>query len=331
VPGPSERSVGVTLGLAAPSPGDSTTPFLIAEDIFGGTDAAEGLIAPPAARAVWRRLGWGFWVAVTICTLWILAAILAGVLPLPNPNFAQLNPAAPDYCFQSLGHPYTSHLLGCDYSGRDILSRVIYGSRVSLIVGFGSIAMGLAVGGVLGIISGYFRGWVDEVLTVIANVFLSFPSLVLALVIVAFLGRTETDIVLIIAVVAWPLLFRVVRASTIEYSQREYVLAAQALGSKPSRILRTLLLPDVVPSAITYGLVGVALAIVAEGALSFVGQSVPSPTPTWGNMIYEGSQYITQDATLLIVPAIAMFSFILPINYVGDRLRQVLDNRQGVI
>jgi peptide/nickel transport system permease protein len=150
-------------------------------------------------------------------------------------------------------------------------------------------------------------------------------------VIVSFLGRSELDIIFIIAVVAWPLLFRVVRASTIEYSQREYVLAAQALGSKPSRILRTLLLPDVIPSAITYGLVGVALAIVAEGALSFLGQSVPSPTPTWGNMIAAGSQNIQEDVTLLIVPAIAMFSFILPINYIGDRLRQVLDNRQGVL
>ena len=114
--------------------------------------------------------------------------------------------------------------------------------------------MGLAVGGVLGIIAGYFRGWIDEVLTVISNVFLSFPYLVLALVIVTFLGHSLVDIIVIIAIVAWPLLFRVVRAATIEYAQREYVLAAQALGSKPSRILRTLLLPDVIPSAITYGL-----------------------------------------------------------------------------
>jgi peptide/nickel transport system permease protein len=323
--------MGVGLGSALANTPDTGSPLLMAEDILGVPGLAQGVTAPPRGRAVWKRLGWGFWVAVALCTLWILAAIFAGLLPLPNPDFAQLNPGAPDYCFQSLGHPYSAHLLGCDPNGRDILSRVIYGSRVSLIVGFGSIAMGGLFGGVLGIISGYFRGWIDEVLSVLANVFLSFPSLVLALVIVSFLGRTQTDIILIIAVVAWPLLFRVVRAATIEYSQREYVLAAQALGSKPSRILRTLLLPDVVPSAITYGLVGVALAIIAEGALSFVGQSVAAPTPTWGNMIYEGSQYITQDVTLLIVPAIAMFSFILPINYIGDRLRQVLDNRQGVI
>jgi peptide/nickel transport system permease protein len=304
---------------------------LFAEDTFGMTAAVEGLTGPPAAVAMWRRLGWGFWLATGICVLWILAAIFAGVLPIPNPDYVQLNPGAANYCFQSLGHAYSSHLLGCDLDGRDILSRVIYGSRVSLVVGFASIAIGLVVGGALGIVAGYFRGWIDEVLTVITNCFLSFPYLVLALVIVAFLGNSEIDIILIIAVVAWPLLYRVVRAATIEYSQREYVLAAQALGSKPSRILRTLLLPDVVPSAITFGLVGVALAIVAEGALSFLGQSVGPPTPTWGNMIASGSTNIQEDAMLLIVPSIALFSFVLPINFVGDRLRQVLDNRQGAL
>jgi peptide/nickel transport system permease protein len=304
--------------------------LLVAEATFA-TAAVEGLVAPRAGRSVWRQLGWGFWIAVGICSIWILLAIFANVLPIANPNYAQLNPAAPNFCFLSLGHPYSSHILGCDLDGRDILSRVIYGSRVSLIVGFASIAIGLAVGGALGIIAGYFRGWIDEVLSVITNVFLSFPYLVLGLVIVTFLGRSQTDIILIIAVVAWPLLFRVVRAATIEFSQREYVLAAQALGAKPGRILRTLLFPDVVPSAITYGLVGVALAIVAEGALSFLGQSVPPPTPTWGNMIAAGSVNIQEDAMLLIVPAIAMFSFILPINFIGDRLRHVLDSRQGVM
>ena len=292
--------------------------------------ATEGLTTP-ARRSIWKQFGWGFWVAVGICAVWILAAIFAGVLPLPNPNFAQFNPVAPDYCFQSLGHPYSPTCSGCDTNGRDILSRLVFGSRVSLEVGFVSIAMGLALGGVLGIIAGYFRGWIDEVLTVITNVFLSFPYLVLALVIVTFLGHSIVDIIVIIAIVAWPLLFRVVRASTIEYAQREY--GSPPKPSDPSRAAswRTLLLPDVVPSAITYALLGVPLAIVAEGALSFLGQSVPSPTATWGNMIADGSNNIAQDPMLLIAPAVAMFSFILPVNFIGDRLRKVLDNRQGVI
>ncbi len=300
-------------------------PLFAAEDTFGISARSLEDLAGPKRKSMFTGMGFGFWVAVGICVAWILVAIFASVLPLANPNKIDFN------CLITYGKFTSAHPLGCDNDGRDILSRVIYGSRVSLIIGFASIAISQVVGGILGILAGYFRGLLDEILGIISNTFLSFPYLVLALVIVTFLGRSELDIILVIATLAWPLLYRVVRAATIEYAQREYVLAAQALGSKPSRILRTLLLPDVIPASITYGLVGVALAIVAEGALSFLGQSVPIPTATWGNMIAAGSQVMQQDKPLLIVPAIAMFSFILPINYIGDRLRGVLDTRQGVL
>lgn len=275
-------------------------------------------------RAWYQGLGWGFWVAVGYVVLWILIAIFAGVLPLKNPDSTSFN------CILNAG-PSSAHPLGCDNIGRDILARVIYGSRVSLVVGFASIALSQVVGGTLGIISGYFRGWFDDVMVVISNVFLSFPSLVLGLLIVSYLGHSEFNIVLIIAIVAWPLLFRVVRAATIEYSQREYVLAAQALGSTRSRILLKILVPDVIPSAITYGLVGVALAIVGEGALSFLGQSVAPPIPTWGNMIAQGSDQMPNYVSLLFSPAVAMFTFILALNFIGDRMRSILDVRQGVL
>lgn len=285
-----------------------------------------GRVTPESVRgrAWYQGLGWGFWVAVGWVVLWILLAIFANLLPLQNPNAIQAS------CILN-SNPSSAHLLGCDNIGRDLLSRVVFGSRVSLVVGFASIALSQVVGGILGILAGYFRGWVDEICSIISNVFLSFPSLVLGLVIVAYLGNSEPDIVLIIAIVAWPLLFRVVRAATIEYSQREYVLAAQALGSTRSRILLKIILPDVVPSSITYGLVGVALAIVGEGALSFLGQSVGAPTATWGNMIAAGTDVMPQYVGLLIAPAIAMFLFILAINFVGDRLRSVLDVREGVL
>lgn len=276
-------------------------------------------------RAWYQGLGWGFWVAVAVAVIWVLLAIFAGVLPIQNPDTINFN------CLGSGAGPSASHLLGCDTIGRDILSRVIYGSRVSLIVGFASIALSFVVGGPLGALAGYFGGWFDEVWSIVSTVFLSFPSLVLGLVIVSFLGNSEFDIVLIIAIVAWPLLFRVVRAATIEYSQREYVLAAQALGSKRSRILLKIILPDIVPAAITYSLVGVALAIVGEGALSFLGQSVGPPIPTWGNMIAAGTTQMPQYLNLLLAPAVAMFSFILAINFIGDRLRSTLDVREGVL
>lgn len=283
-----------------------------------------GRSAPGSARtrATLRRLGWGFWVAVGWCVLWILLALLANVLPLHNPDAIN--------CIANSG-PSASHPLGCDNAGRDILSRVIYGSRVSLIVGFSSIGLGLAVGGVLGILAGYLRGVIDSVLSVVANVLLSFPALVLGLAIVSFLGDSLFDIVLIIAIIAVGPLFRVVRGITIALSERDYVLAARALGARPWQLLVSLIVPDVLPTAITYGLVGVSLAIVGEGALSYLGQSVPTPTPTWGNMIAAGSIEMQSNLWLLLSPAIAMFLFILAINIIGDRLRSVLDVREGVL
>lgn len=270
----------------------------------------------------YRGLGWGFWVASAVVVLWILLALLANVLPIQKPDALQTS------CFLNAS-PSAAHWLGCDTDGRDILSRVIYGSRVSLVVGFASIGLSLIVGGPLGILAGYFRGWFDEVISIVANVFLSFPSLVLALVVVAYLGNSELDITFIIAIVAWPILFRVVRAVTIEFAQREYVLAARALGATRRRILMKNLLPDIVPSAITFCFVGVALAIVAEGGLSFLGQSVGPPVPTWGNMIALGTSTMPDYLSLLLSPAAAMFSFILAVNLVGDRLRQRLDIRSG--
>lgn len=296
---------------------------LITETDLGDIEAREGLTAPTRPRR-FANLGWAFWVSVGVVVFWILAAIFANVLPLPNPNTVDIN------CLVSTS-PSSAHLLGCDTAGRDILSRVIFGSRVSLVVGFASIAISELAGGILGLLAGYFRGWFDEVLAIVSNAFLSFPFLVLALVMVTYVGRSLLDITIIIALLAWPILFRVVRAATIEYAQRDYVLAARALGAKSWRVLTTMLLPDVVPAAVTFGLVGVAVAVVGEGALSFLGLSVPLPTATWGNMIAQGSTELTQDISLLISPAVAMFSFILAINFIGDRLRGVLDVRQGVL
>jgi len=278
-------------------------------------------------RSTIKRLGWGFWVSVAWCVFVILIAIFANLLPLPNPT----QPTASCLGVNPGAGPGAGHILGCDSGSRDILSRVIFGSRISLIVGFASIALGLLFGGTLGLIAGYFRGVFDEIMNVIANVFLSFPALVLGLAIVSFLGNSLFDITLIIAIVAWPLLFRVVRASTIEYAERDYILAVRALGSTRGRILWKQLLPDVIPSAVTYGLVGVGIAIVAEGALSFVGQSVADPAVTWGKMIAQGSNDLQQNVSQLLAPAVAMFLTILAVNFIGDRLRSNLEAREGVL
>jgi peptide/nickel transport system permease protein len=304
-----------------------------------GFDAREVAIAVgrvPARRragSLMKRLGWGFWVAVGWVVVVAVAAILAGVLPLPDPN------AIPAPGCVAYAGPSASHWLGCDELGRDVFSRVVYGARVSLVVGFASIALALAVGGLAGVIAGYLRGAFDSVSGVLSNVLLAYPYLVLALAIVTFWGHSEFNVTVVIAIVAVAPLFRVVRANTIAFSERDYVLAARALGSTRKRVLKTLIIPDVIPAAITYGLVGVALAITGEGALSYLGQSVPSTTtPTWGNMINEGAAQISSIGSpvpvniwVMLGPAIAMFLFILAISVMGDRLRALLDVRTSVL
>jgi len=305
----------------------------LASDYGARAGVIPGRAPSGPTRARGRRdrlidLGWGFWMAVGWMVVVIVLAIFANLLPLPDPNTASNSclGVAPG------AGPGAGHILGCDGNSRDVLSRVIYGARVPLIVGFASVSIGLLVGGTLGLIAGFFRGRFDEVINVLANTFLSFPYLVLALAIVAFLGNSLFNVILIIAVIAWPLLFRVVRASTIDCGHRDYVLAALALGSTRWRVVIKQLLPDVAPAAITYGLVGVGLAMVYEGALSFLGQSVPDPTSTWGKMIAEASSNLTQnDLAQLLAPSVAMFLTILAVNFIGDRLRGLLDARSGAL
>jgi peptide/nickel transport system permease protein len=334
------KSATLTERDGSPSSADSPTATAAGEneddyyvdpaaDFTAHAGELPGRAAPGSSRVRTqaKRLGWGFWVAVAWCLLVILLAIFANLLPLPNPNV----PTSSCLSVPPGAGPGAGHILGCDANSRDILSRLIFGARVSLVVGFASIAIGLLFGGTLGLIAGYFRGFLDEVMSVVANAFLSFPYLVLALAIVAFLGNSMLDVTLIIALLAWPFLFRVVRASTIAHVERDYVLAARALGATRWRVVRKHLLADVIPSAVTYGVVGVGLAIVGEGALSFLGQSVADPTPTWGKMIAEGSNNITQNVSQLLAPSLAMFFTILAINFIGDRLRGLLDAREGVL
>jgi peptide/nickel transport system permease protein len=306
-----------------------------AESFSAQATALPGRSAPGSKRrgSIFKRLGWVFWGSAAWVAIVILLALLAGVLPLSNPS------AIPSNGCLAYAQPSASHLLGCDELGRDVLSRVIFGSRVSLVVGFASIALALIVGGAAGVVAGYIRGAFDSIAGILSNVLLAYPYLVLALAIVTFWGHSEFNVTVVIAIVAVAPLFRVVRANTIAFSERDYVLAARALGSNRKRVLKTLIIPDVIPAGITYGLVGVALAITGEGALSYLGQSVPSTTtPTWGNMINEGAAQISSIGSpvpvniwVMIGPALAMFLFILAVNIIGDRLRSLLDVRTGVL
>jgi peptide/nickel transport system permease protein len=200
---------------------------------------------------------------------------------------------------------------------------------VSLVVGFASIALGLLVGGTLGLLAGFFRGSLDSLITGAANVLLAFPALVLGLAIVTFWGPSLFHVTIAIAILSIAPLALVVRGSTVVYSEREFVAAARMLGTSNKRIIFRELLPNVWPSAVSLGLISVAVSIVAEGGLSFLGLSVPPPTPTWGNMIAEGEANIQTYPLIALWPSIAMFLTVLALNVAGDRLRGHFDVKEG--
>lgn len=320
--------------LGAPTPGSTRDPGAVAGSLASAgpavalagevwSEAGQVSEAGAPTGAGHRRLGPGFWIAAGWVGLVVLAAVLANVLPIPDPN-------------QIVGLPRQGpslhHLLGTDDIGRDMLARIVYGARISLIVGFASVAIGLLIGGTLGLIAGFYGGARDGTLSAISNVLLAFPPLILALALISFVGQNLRNVVLVIAVLAIAPVQRIVRASTLSYAQREFVLSARALGAKNRRIIVREILPNVVPSALSFALVGVAVAIVAEGALAFLGLSVPPPTATWGGMISEGRNVLQQgDPMVSLWPSIAMFLLVLALNFIGDRLRSFFDVKEGAL
>jgi peptide/nickel transport system permease protein len=280
----------------------------------------EARTARAPSKAI-RRLGFAFWISVGWVGLVILLAVLANVLPLDDPN--GIGSALPRQ------DPSLQHLLGTDTLGRDIFSRVIFGARISLIVGFASIFIGMVAGGSLGVIAGFFRGPLDALFDGVSTVALAFPALVFLLAIVAAVGQSLLTVVVGIGILSIAPLFRIVRANTIVYAQREFVLAARALGARSTRIMFREILPNVLPTALSFALVAVAVAIVAEGALAFLGLSVRPPTPTWGGMISEGRTALQQDPLICLWPSLALFFTVLALNFAGDRLRSYFEIREG--
>jgi peptide/nickel transport system permease protein len=278
----------------------------------------------PADRAyVRRRLGPSFWVAAVWLAVVVLAALLAGVLPFQDPT--AIGDSAP-----RLG-PTAGHLLGTDELGRDLLARVVFGARTSLIVGFTSIALGLAVGGTVGLVAGYYGGRIDAALNGMSTVLLAFPALIFLLTVVTFLGQNLIDVVITLGVLSVAPIARIIRANTLVYANREFVLAARALGARDHRILLREIVPNVLPAAVAFSLVAIAVVIVAEGALSFLGLSVRPPTPTWGGMIAEGGQVLAQDGLVALWPSLAMFLTVLALNSAGDRLQSYFEVREGAL
>jgi peptide/nickel transport system permease protein len=291
-----------------------------------GATAAEApglLFAEPGPGGTKKKLGLFFYICAGWICLIIVVALFANLLPLPKPNFQ--NFSAPQN-----GSPGWGHLLGTDDLNRDIFSRLLYGSRVSLVVGFGGTAIGLILGGIPAMFSAYRRGRVDTFLNTVSYAVLAFPALVAVIAIGSFWGHDLWKITLVIGIFSAPVIFRVVRASTLSYASRDFVMAAKALGASDSRILAREIFPNILPTIISFGLIAVATVIVLEGTLAFLGLSVPPPTPSWGNMLNEGAGLLSggpgqSNPWLVIFPAAAMFSLLFSLNVVADKLRSFFD------
>ncbi|TAN32891.1 ABC transporter permease [bacterium] len=227
--------------------------------------------------------------------------------------------------------PYTgpnSHqLLGADALGRDILSRVMVGAQISLVVGVGTQLVVLAVGVPIGLIAGYFRGWLDQVVTFVINLFYGIPDLLVALVLVFLLGPSLTNIIIAIAVTRWMDMARLVRGQTLALREREFVEAARASGAKPFRILAGHIFPNALGPIIVQATFGVPAAILFEAFLSFLGLGVPPPQPSWGSMAADGIAAMRIAPHIVIAPSIALSLTLMAFNFLGDGLRDALDPR----
>jgi peptide/nickel transport system permease protein len=300
--------------LGAPHPGE---PGGVGPD-DSAIEQADAIVAGPAKK---RRRGFGvtFWLATIWLALVLICAVFADLLPVKDP-------LVPDV-LNKLAYPGPDHWLGTDGLGRDTLSRLVHGARVSVTISVTAVAIGMVVGGFLGIIAGFFRGRTETILMTIINIILAFPALVLLLVLLAFVGRSLVVISLIVGFLSIPIYTRVARATTLAVAEREFVRASRTMGAKNSRVLAREILPNVVLPVAAFGLVAMGVVIVLEGTLAFLGLSVQQPAPTWGGMIFDGKRYLSEAPHVVLIPSIAMFLTVLSLNLVGDSLRTRFDVR----
>lgn len=294
--------------------------------------ATERVVAPQAALPERRRgrklrrmvrAGLGLRVGVVgflILVLVVLVALLA-------PWITAFPPEKADFA-TTMAPPFSGgHLLGTDIQGRDVFSRVVFGSRVSLLVGIVAVGIAIAVGVPIGLISGFFGGWIDDVLMRIMDTLYSFPTILLALVIVAVLQPGLVNVMVAVGITSIPLYARLVRGSTLSAREADYVTAARALGARAPRILALHIWPNVSAPILIQGSLGMAFAVLAEASLSFLGLGIPPPTPTWGGMLRDGFNFIDTAWWLGVFPGLAIFFLVLAFNFVGDALRDALDPR----
>jgi ABC-type dipeptide/oligopeptide/nickel transport system permease subunit len=270
---------------------------------------------PDALRAAWRQplaiLG------VTIAVAWLLTAIFAPLLAPHDPLAQQFVP---------LLHPSHAHLFGTDELGRDVLSRVIYGARLSLPLAMLLVSLSLGIGLVLGLVAGYFRGFVDSLVMRLTDLVFAFPAIILAMVVTASLGPSIRNAVLALVFVSWPTYARIVRGLVLTTADAEYVQASRLLGSSARSALFRVVLPNVIGPVIVLATLDLGNAILLLSGLSFLGLGAQPPSPEWGQMVSTGTEYF-QNWWLSTFPGLAIFTAVLAFNFLGDSLRDVFDPR----
>ena len=274
-------------------------------------------------RAIWSGFLTAFnsnktsWVGLVLFLLVCIAAILAPLLapydPLEQSILYRLKP------------PTAEHLMGTDYYGRDTLSRLIWGARISLTIGLLAIGAAMIIGSLIGLVAGYFGGRTDIIIMQTMDVLLAFPSLILGLIVVAMLGPSITNLVIAISFTAIPPFARIARAPTMAIKEREFIEAGRALGYSDLRLMLGHILPNILPEILVMGSLWLATAIRVEASLAFIGLGVSPPTPTWGGMIREGFENILDSFWLALFPSIAILLVVFSLNLLGDGLRDAID------
>jgi peptide/nickel transport system permease protein len=290
---------------------------------MSATAAAAAAPAPVVigAPSAWRRAtrSGGLAIGVVLVVAMVLVALLAPWISPYDPDEQNV--------LMKLEPPSWEHLFGTDAFGRDVLSRVMWGARVSLFVGAVATLAGIVVGTVIGIVSGYYGGIVDKLITAATDILLSFPQLIMGLILVAVLGPTLFNLILAIAITAVPAFIRVARGSTLAMKERDFVDACRALGYGDGRIMFLHVLPNIMDEVVVMGSLWLAAAIRTESTLAFIGLGVPPPTATWGGIVREGFDNLLDAPWLSIFPSLAILVVMVALNLVGDGLRDATDPR----
>ncbi|UOF88991.1 ABC transporter permease [Fodinisporobacter ferrooxydans] len=282
---------------------------------------------PSQFNALQKRFNWkNKWIQIApfsiILAVFILVALLPSVFTNHPPNLTDLSLRLKGPGYSSHGSTY---FLGTDELGRDVYSRLLYGARVSLSVSVASVFLSGLIGGLLGILAGFYKNRVGTMIMRVADIVLSIPFLLLAILTVAVLGPNLMNLIIVLGITRWPRYARVAFGQTLATVNQEFVQAAKALGARSWRLIVKHILPEIIPSLVVVATLEVGLMIIYEASLSFIGLGVQPPNPSWGSMLTEGQQYVDTAWWLATFPGMAIFLVVLSINLIGDFIRDVLD------